>query len=214
MATERRFQFGMRFLLFLMILAAMVASFLSIQSKTKALRSKSEQVEAWARSFQSDDVMFRTLRAMDVDSENERLAIRSMLSHWDHLEYKGADSLWPDIGGRRLHAAVFHADSSAVADVPNTTVVVLIDGEDPVDALCYSSDAESETHSLTSAIDDSGAYVLSIYKRSPPSATSPTEVLSWTATEDGFRSISGPHAQEIWKRIIERHKGQVESPQP
>lgn len=177
----------MRDLLIALCLCAFVVAWWNIREQMSELKLRGQHLEALARKTNTEYRLLRTLCLLDIQQDSHRAAIGSMLSDWNHLRQKGAQSLWPEIDGQLYYVSVFHASIDDNSEGPNSTVAILFQGERAVDALVHKSDVKKkESHYMQSTIDADGAYIISFYDKSGTANPGQWKESTWRANADGY----------------------------
>lgn len=180
----KRLQIGMRHLFIGVFLTAIASSFVTLQIERSKLNKRAQSVAAFAAQTISTDWKFKVLRALSVESDRQRDAIQTLLTHWDKLEFRNI-GLWPVSDGKKLNSMLF---TDAYPDGATVTVRVLMDWDEnlAVDALSFVSDPKAEQHATHEDIDDNGNYELELLTYRPNSNQLVTKRLSWTLGANGF----------------------------
>jgi hypothetical protein len=184
MATKR-FQIGIRQLFIAILLTAIATSFVALNIERSRLDDRAQTLGVFAAQTQSADWKFQVLRGLSVESDHQRDAIQTLLTHWDNLEFRNV-GLWPVVDERKKLNTMLFTD--AYPDGATVTVLVLMDWDKnkAVDAVSFVSDPETERHSTFQNIDDNGQYELELRTCAPNSNQIVTKRLNWTLRTNGF----------------------------
>ena len=174
-------QIGIRHLFFAVLLTAIATSFIVLYIKRHQLEERAQSVAAFAARTDAEGWKLHVLRGLSVNSQSQRDAIQTLLTHWDTLEYRGG--LWPNVDGRKLNTFLF---TNAYPDGATVSVVVLMQDSKAVDAVAYVSNPETEQHACWEDIDDAEQYEFTILIYSPNAFQRVTKRLKWRLDSNGF----------------------------
>lgn len=165
-------------------MTAIATSFVTLHIERSKLNKRAQSVAAFAAQTNSSDWKFKVLRGLSVESDRQRDAIQTLLTHWDELKFRNI-GLWPVIDGKKLNSMLF---TDAYPDGATITVRVLMDWDEnqAVDALSFVSDPKIEHHTTHEDIDDNGHYELELLTYPRNSNQLVIKQLNWTLTANGF----------------------------
>ncbi len=188
-------QISTRHIFLAILFAALASSFVALHRQRVQLSQRQQAVIAHANQVDSDDLKFKVLRGLSVESERQREAMQTLLNNWNELNWR-RDGLWPIVDGRKLNSMIF--TNSQKMDGTTITVLVLMDWENnkAVDALSFVSDSKTEQHSCSERFDELDQYQVELLTYPLDDFSSVRNRAQWTL---GTSCILEPHANDRTK---------------
>ena len=197
----------MRHLFVAVLLIAIATSFVVLNIQRRQLNEHAQSVAAFAAQTDSTGWKFKVLRGLSVESDHQRDAMQTLLTHWDELLFRN-NGIWPEIDGRKLNTMLF---TDAYPGGATVTVLVLMDWDEnkAVDAVSFVSDPKTEQHSIRENIDENGQYGLELLAYPPNAYQLGRKRLKWTLGANGFLeqpTTDRMHQDDLTKTTLHDHR--------